>query len=143
MIDLDDAPVDARPSRLVVLRRALSAPAPTALVVLAIVLLAMYLRATIPVTTQRVAAVPVEHDIFTGLSAYPATATAQWVDTAGVAHDLDPDLERSVRLPARAVVIAVSAGDQPVQCTLRVDGRTVDFKNIRNGIAVCAWAAAG
>lgn len=83
---------------------------------------------------------PALHDVRVGVSTWPATVTAQWRDQAGGVHELDPWADRPVRVPARSVVVAVVAGDEPVQCTVTVDGATVDTATARGGVAVCSWA---
>lgn len=133
-------------SRRSIIRWALTAPAPAALVALLVLLGTALVIATRPVTTLTPVAVPtaaVMHELSAGLSAFPATARARWIDAAGVGHDLPLDPDQPVRVPARAAFVAVSAGDQPVQCTLRVDWVTVDAKTARNGVEVCAWTATG
>lgn len=78
------------------------------------------------------------HTVRVGVSAYPATATASWRDAASVDHPLDPWSGATYRVPARSVVLVVAA---PVQCSLVVDGHTVDARSAPNGFSVCQWSA--
>ncbi len=147
MIDLNNPHATVWTSRRAAWKRALTAPAPAALVAAAIALIPAIIIATRPtavVVPVAAPSAPVEHLVQPGVSAFPATATAGWVDAAGVSHDLDPWSDSGpVRVPARSVFVAVVAGDAPVQCTLVVDGRTVDEQTARNGVRVCVWSASG
>jgi hypothetical protein len=132
-IQLDTDTEPATPVQRPRLRTLLSAPATTgAILALALALGAAVYLATRPPAPARV------HSVQVGVSAYPATVTALWYDQDGAAHTLDPWLTTPQTLAARAVVIAVAGDD--VQCTLAVDGRTVDTAVAQPGtVAVCAW----
>lgn len=142
MIDLDEPAADTDPSTAARLRRALVAPAPAVLVVAAMVLLAGFVWAT---TRAEPVAAPTGHLavhlVQVGVSAYPAQVVAAWVDVAGVRHDLDPWSGQALRLAARVVWVAVAAGADPIQCTLQVDGQTVDGQTAQNGVRLCEWTA--
>lgn len=78
-----------------------------------------------------------------GLSEYPAPVVAAWWDRAGHRGTLDPWIGKSVRLQATRVVVAVAYTDGPVQCTVIIDGVTVDSQaaTAPGQTALCAWAA--
>lgn len=78
-----------------------------------------------------------------GLSAYPATVTAAWWDRDGHRGTLDPWIGKSVRLDAVRVVVAVAFTDDPIQCTLKINGEVVDTQsaNAAGQVAVCEYAA--
>ena len=116
------------------LSRLLAAPAPVALILASAV--------AVPAATYVVSRRPAlpDHTIRVGVSTYPASVTAIWRDRQGAAHTLDPWANRPVRVAARQVVLAATA-DGPVQCTLEVDGVTVDTDNADPGhVAVCSWS---
>lgn len=128
---LDDTP-PAAASRRARLLAVLTAPAPTLLVVVLVAVAVLLVRLPDPRPTA-----PVEHLVRVGVSAYPAKVTALWRDAIGVSHTLDPYADQVVRVPARAVIVAVATAG--VQCSVTVDGVTQDTQVTADGVTICSW----
>jgi hypothetical protein len=85
---------------------------------------------------------PAAHTVEFGLSAYPATASAWWVDADRKAHNSLPWNDKISAAGLRSATIVVANTDgAPVSCTLIVDGQAVDSHtaNRQGDIAVCDW----
>jgi hypothetical protein len=121
-------------SRRTTLRTLILAPVPgTLILVLVLALGAAAYAATRPPGART-------YTVLASVSQYPADAVAQWRDTAGAAHTLDPWAAEPQQLPARSVyVVVVTDG---AQCTLKVDSYVDTQTATGTAPAVCSWSVA-
>lgn len=134
-----EAPAQSEP---VTYRRALAAPVPLGRVLTLFTVLVLAAGAALYLVTRPTPAATYRVEV--GISAFPANVNAIWQDTRGGTHSLDVWTGKAINLQATRVVVAVSSADNdPVQCTININGNVTDTAttSTNTSVAICFWSA--